>query len=357
MLYLKYMNKKFIDIKTEYEKLSKDLSGAEVVNDPEKLKKVSKRFNEIEPVAKKIQELEKIEKQLAESQATLADEQDEMLLTIAQEELTSLTADKEALEEEITEDLMPKDPDDNKNIIMEIRGGTGGDEAALFAADLFRMYSRYAEKNNFKVSILNSNQTEIGGFKEITFEISGKNVYKNLKYESGTHRVQRVPDTEKSGRVHTSAATVAVLPEAEEVDINIRAEDLRIDVFRAGGHGGQSVNTTDSAVRITHLPTNTVVTCQDEKSQHKNKQKAMQILRSRIYAAEQERLAQERGAARKSQIGSGDRSEKIRTYNYPQDRITDHRIKKNWNQLDLIMDGNIQPIIDSLTEADKKANA
>jgi peptide chain release factor 1 len=257
------------------------------------------------------------------------------------------------LEKEINDELTPADPMDKKNIIIEIRAGTGGDEAALFAADLFRMYSRFAESQGWKTKILDANQIGIGGFKEIIFEISGKDVYKSLKYESGVHRVQRVPETEKSGRVHTSAATVAVLPEAEEIDIEIKSEDLRIDVFRSGGHGGQSVNTTDSAVRITHLPTNTVVSCQDEKSQLKNKAKALQILRSRLLAAEQERAAKERGDERKSQIGSGDRSEKIRTYNFPQDRVTDHRIKQNFSQIESIMDGNIDQIIKSLKEADK----
>lgn len=352
-LFYKNMDQKFIDVKKEFEQLNQDLASPEISSDPEKLKVTSQRFNELQDTVKKIDELEKVEKQFEEAKATIADETDEILLSIAQEEVTGLEELKNNLEKDIKEELMPKDPDDNKNIIVEIRAGTGGDEAALFAADLFRMYSRYAEGQGWKVTILNSSPNGIGGFKEIIFEVKGKNVYKALKYESGAHRVQRVPETEKSGRVHTSAATVAVLPEAEEVDIEIKNEDLRIDVFRSGGHGGQSVNTTDSAVRITHLPTNTVVTCQDEKSQQQNKAKAMQILRSRIYAAEQERIANERGEQRKNQIGSGDRSEKIRTYNYPQDRVTDHRIKQNWNQIDLIMNGNIQSIVDALNEAEK----
>lgn len=347
------MNKKFTETLNEFEKLGKDLSDSNTINDLEKLKNTSQRYNQLIPIVKKIEELIATEKRLTESQLALTDETDSDLLTIAQEEVTSLSELKERLENEINEELSPKDPMDHKNIIIEIRAGTGGDEAALFVANLFRMYSRYAENKGWKTKILSSNQTEIGGFKEIIFEIEGQKVYKNLKYESGTHRVQRVPDTEKSGRVHTSAVTVAVLPEAEEIDVDIKPEDLRIDVFRAGGHGGQSVNTTDSAVRITHLPTNTVVSCQDEKSQLKNKAKAMKILSSRILASEQERIAKERSVARNSQIGSGDRSEKIRTYNYPQDRITDHRIKQNWNQLDLIMGGNIQPIINALIKADQ----
>lgn len=347
------MNQTFTDIKTKYEKLKTDLGDPEVIGDQKKLKEISKEFNHLESVVKKIDELEKIEKQLAGAHETMVDEDDEELMVIAQEEVASLTELEENLDKEIAEDLKPKDPMDQKNIIMEIRAGTGGDEAALFASELFRMYSRYAEEKGWKTQILSSSQIDIGGFKEVIFEIAGTNVFKNLKYESGVHRVQRVPETEKSGRVHTSASTVAVLPEAEEVDIEIKPEDLRIDVFHAGGHGGQSVNTTDSAVRITHLPTNTVVSCQDEKSQLKNKIKAMQILRSRILAAEQERLAKERGDQRNSQIGSGDRSEKIRTYNFPQDRVTDHRIKQNFGQIEKIIAGDIQPIIDKLKEADK----
>jgi len=302
---------------------------------------------------KKISELEKIEKQLAENKAALDEETDSDLITIAQEEIVSLTELENNLVKDLNEEIRPKNPLDKKNIIIEIRAGTGGDEAALFAADLFRMYSRYAESQGFKAKILSASRIGIGGFKEVIFEIAGKNVFSSLKYESGVHRVQRVPETEKSGRIHTSASTVAVLPEAEEIDLLIKPEDLRIDVFRAGGHGGQSVNTTDSAVRITHLPTNTVVNCQDEKSQQQNKIKAMQILRSRLLAAEQEKKEKELRAARNSQIGTGDRSEKIRTYNFPQDRVTDHRIKQNFSQIESIMNGNIQQIIDKLKEADK----
>lgn len=344
------MDKKYQDILDRYQTLNLDLAKSEVISNPEKLKITSQEFSKLEPLVEKINRLKKMEVQLTQAQDTIAEGDDPELMVIAQEEIDNLTEVKALLESDLEQDLKPKDPLDKKNIIMEIRAGTGGDEAALFAAELFRMYSRYAERKNWKTKILSSNQIGIGGFKEVIFEIEGDSVYANLKYESGIHRVQRVPETEKSGRVHTSAATVAVMPEAEEVDLNIKAEDLKIDVFRAGGHGGQSVNTTDSAVRITHLPTNTVVICQDEKSQLKNKEKAMKILRSRILANEQEKLDKQRSETRKSHVGSGDRSEKIRTYNYPQDRITDHRIKQNWNNLPKLMDGDIQSIIDKLKE-------
>jgi peptide chain release factor 1 len=278
----------------------------------------------------------------------LQEEKDSDMRELAREEVKELEKRLQEAGEKLKFLLIPKDPLDEKNIIMEIRAGTGGDEAALFAADLFRMYSRFAETKGWKFEIMNSNETELGGFKEIVFSINGSNVYENLRYESGVHRVQRVPETEASGRIHTSAVTVAVLPEADETEIDIKPDDLRIDVMRAGGPGGQCVNTTDSAVRITHIPSGITVHCQDEKSQIKNKAKAMRILRARIYEAEAAKAAAERAEARKSQVGSGDRSERIRTYNFPQNRLTDHRINLTLYKLDIIMQGDVADLFDAL---------
>ncbi|MCK5198430.1 MAG: peptide chain release factor 1, partial [Spirochaetales bacterium] len=283
-----------------------------------------------------------------DAKTLINEESDPEMRDMAKEELSGLETESEKMEQNLKLLLVPKDPMDGKNIIMEIRAGTGGDEAALFAADLYRMYSRFAETHKWKTEVMSTNEIGIGGFKEIAFSISGKEVYGTLRYESGVHRVQRVPATESGGRVHTSAVTVAVLPEAEETDIQIKNEELKIDVFRSSGPGGQSVNTTDSAVRITHLPTGVVVTCQDEKSQIKNKAKAFRVLRARLYEAEAEKKAKERSENRKSQVGSGDRSERIRTYNYPQNRVTDHRINLTLYKLEYIMQGDMTEIIDGL---------
>lgn len=343
--------KKFIARSDELERLLQDPATS---RNQLKMSRISKEYNEIKEVIKLFEEQKNTEQSMAEMEKTMKDETDQELIAIAEEELESLRKKQRELDIHLKHALIPKDPLDDKDIIVEIRAGTGGEEAALFAANLFRMYSRFAEENCWKTSLLNSNRTGIGGFKEVIFEINGTDVYSNLKYESGVHRVQRVPETEKSGRIHTSAATVAILPEAEEVDIEIKPEEIRIDVFRSSGHGGQSVNTTDSAVRITHLPTDTVVSCQDEKSQIKNREKAMKVLRSRLLATKEEEERKKRSDARNSQIGTGDRSEKIRTYNFPQDRVTDHRIKQSWHDLHSILDGKIGNIIKALKDEDQK---
>lgn len=339
------MDKNYQKLLAEYHQLEQDLLDPSVINDPKKLSEKSQRFGQISADVQKINRLQELEKLIAKAKNEISQETDPDLISIAQQELRDYETEKNNLTSEINASLKPTDPNDKKNVIMEIRAGTGGEESALFAADLFRMYSKFAEKNTWKIHLLAANRSDIGGFKEIIFEVIGANVFQTLKYESGTHRVQRVPETEKSGRVHTSAATVAVLPEAEEIDLHIDQKDLKIDVYRAGGHGGQSVNKTESAVRITYLPTNTVVACQDERSQQQNKFKAMQILRSRILADMQSNQRQKITESRKKQIGSGDRSEKIRTYNFPQDRITDHRIKKSWHNLKEIMDGELTEVI------------
>src|ERR1700726_4485393 len=335
-------------IEARYEELTQALASPEIAGDSARYQKTAKAHSEISPVVDKYREYKDLNRGIAESKAVLADEKDPDMRAYAQEELDKLEARVGGVEEELKVLLLPKDPNDEKDIILEIRAGTGGDEATLFAAEMFRMYTRYAETQKWKVEVLSTSESGVGGLKEVIALIEGDRVYSRLKYESGVHRVQRVPATEQQGRVHTSAITVAVLPEAEEVDVKIEAKDLRIDTFCSSGPGGQSVNTTYSAVRITHIPTNTVVSCQDEKSQIKNREKAMRVLRARLYEVEAERIHQLQAKDRKQQVGSGDRSEKIRTYNFPQNRLTDHRIGLTIHQLSDVMEGHLQPVIDAL---------
>lgn len=350
-------------LEQRYLDLERQLADPEVVADQDRLQKTAKAHADLEEVVQVYRRYRQVCESIAETQAMLDELQrqadresaDLEMLDLVQTELESLGTEQNELERRLKLMLMPKDPNDEKNVVMEIRAGTGGEEAALFAGDLFRMYCRYAESRGWHVELMSLNPTGIGGFKEVIFLISGTGAYSRLKYESGVHRVQRVPETEASGRIHTSAATVAVLPEAEEVDVEINPEDVRVDVYRSSGHGGQSVNTTDSAVRVTHIPTGMVVTCQDEKSQLKNRAKAMKILRSRLLEQKLQQQRESMASERRSQVGSGDRSERVRTYNFPQSRVTDHRVGLTLYKLDSFMEGELDEIIDALLAADEAA--
>jgi len=335
-------------LEARYDELTQALASPEVISDSSKYQKTAKAHSELTEIVTKFREYKDLQRGVAESKAMIAEEGDAELRAYAQEELTKLEERIATAEQELKLLMLPKDPNDEKNVVIEIRAGTGGDEATLFAAEIFRMYARYAESRRWKVEVLSTSESGVGGLKEVIAIIEGKGAYSRLKYESGVHRVQRVPATEQQGRVHTSAVTVAVLPEAEDVDIKIEAKDLRIDTFCSSGPGGQSVNTTYSAVRITHIPTNTVVSCQDEKSQIKNREKAMRVLRSRLYEMELEKQQEQLAKERRAMVGTGDRSEKIRTYNFPQNRVTDHRIGLTLHQLGDVMDGKLQPFIDAL---------
>ena len=347
------MLEKLASLEEKYKGLSEKIVDPKIIENINEWQKLVKEHAEIEPVVEKYQQYMDVDKQLEENKEMLKEKLEEDMKELVKEDIEKLESQKKELEEELKTLLIPKDPNAHKNVIVEIRAGAGGDEAGLFAGDLFRMYCRYAERKRWKIEIMNSNQQGIGGFKEIIFSIKGKGAYSRLKFESGVHRVQRVPETEANGRIHTSTATVAVHPEAEDIDVEINPIDIRVDVFRSSGNGGQSVNTTDSAVRITHIPTGMVVSCQDEKSQLKNRDRAMKILKARLYDKCLREQNEEIAQTRKSQVGSGDRSERIRTYNFPQGRVTDHRINMTIYQLESFLDGDIDEMIDALITSDQ----
>ncbi|TYS59796.1 peptide chain release factor 1 [Sutcliffiella horikoshii] len=340
-------------VEMRYEKLTELLSDPEVISDTKKLREYSKEQSDMQETVEAYREYKAVKEQLDDAKAMLEDKLDADMREMVKEEISELEEQQENLADRLHILLLPKDPNDDKNVIMEIRGAAGGDEAALFAGDLYRMYSRYAEAQGWKTEVMEAASTGVGGYKEIIFMITGKGAYSKLKFENGAHRVQRVPETESGGRIHTSTSTVAVLPEAEEVEIEIHDKDIRVDTFASSGPGGQSVNTTMSAVRLTHIPTNTVVSCQDEKSQIKNKEKAMKVLRARVYDKFQREVQAEYDANRKQAVGTGDRSERIRTYNFPQNRVTDHRIGLTIQKLDQILQGKLQEVIDALIMEDQ----
>ena len=340
-------------IEKRYEEIDRKMAEPEIATDLTRLQELAQERADIEQIVKNYREYKEVIKSLEETRALLNDAQEEGMLELARQEIQTLDARHDELVESIRTALLPKDPNDDKDIIMEIRAGAGGNEAALFASDLFRMYSRYAQKRGWKTDVININESGIGGIKEIIFEISGKGAYSRLKYERGVHRVQRIPVTESSGRIHTSTATVAVLPKAEEVDIDVNPDDIKVDVFHSGGAGGQNVNKVATAIRMTHIPTGIVVVCQDERSQLQNKIKAMSVLRTRLLDMEQRKQEEEITESRRSQVGTGDRSEKIRTYNYPQDRLSDHRLDNSLHNLDKIMDGDIEELIDVLISSEQ----
>jgi peptide chain release factor 1 len=339
---------KLQNMEARFKVLEREISDPDIMKDMGKYKALMQEHSHLAETMVIFDKYKKISSELADARELIDKETDHDMREMAKEELKDLEEERETVEADLKAQLVPPDPMDDKNIIMEIRAGTGGDEAALFAADLFRMYSRYAETKKWKIEIMDANEIDIGGFKEIVFSVAGKKVYQSMRYESGVHRVQRVPSTESGGRVHTSAVTVAVLPEAEDTDIVVKQEDLKVDVYRSSGPGGQSVNTTDSAVRLTHLPTGLVVICQDEKSQIKNRAKALRVLKARLFEMEENKKNAERAEARKSQVGSGDRSERIRTYNFPQNRLTDHRINLTLYKLDIIMEGSLDETLEAL---------